>query len=104
MAETYIVEGYKTPYTSIVKARAAAWRMYNKKANVGKFGTRDVKVRIFKKIAPTVFSEYLVVTDHPWIVGAAGAISNETGEVARLDSKGLVYNWEPLAFKKYYKR
>ena len=104
MTETYTVDGYMTTYNSIVKARAAAYRMYKKKSSAGKFGTRGVEVKIFKKVTPGIFSEYLVVADHPWIVGAAGAISNETGEVARLDSKGMTYNWEPLAFKKYYKK
>lgn len=104
MAE-YMVEGYKTPYKSIVKARAAAWRMYQQKKYKGtRYGRPNVEVKIFEKIAPRVYSEYLVITDHPWIVGAVGAISYEMGEVARLDSQGLVYEWKPLSMTKIYRQ
>ena len=48
MAE-YLVEGIKTPYENVAKARAAAYRLVNEKPK------KDVK--IFKKIAPNTYSE-----------------------------------------------
>ena len=92
MAE-YMVEGYKTPYKSIVKARAAAYRLY-----VQKKGRKDI--RILEKIAPNVYSEEFVVIKHPQIVGEVGIYCHETNKVARLDSDGLVYNWENMGTRR----
>ena len=92
MAE-YMVEGYKTPYKSIVKARAAAYRLYMQKK-----GRKDI--RILEKIAPNVYSEVFVVIKYPQIVGKVGIYSYETNEVARLDSDGLVFDWKNMGIRR----
>lgn len=80
MAE-YMVEGYKTPYKSIVKARAAAYRLY-----VQKKGRKDI--RILEKIAPNVYSEIAEVSKHPRNPIMVGYYSVDKNKWETLDKNG----------------
>ena len=91
MADTFYVEGYKTIYKSIVKARAAAYRMFQKEKNTVKFGKRGVQVKIFEKIAPNVFSEIGYLADSKWVIGAVGMYTPEDVEMILVDSKGKTF-------------
>ena len=85
MAE-YLVEGYKTPYKSIVKARAAAWRMYQQKKS-----GRGAEVKILMKIAPHVYSEIATVTTHPVLVGATGYYCTDLGKWMCVSMNGSLF-------------
>ena len=77
----YMVEGYKTPYKSIVKARAAAYRLYMKKK-----GRKDI--RILEKIAPNVYSEIAEVSRHPGNSIMGGYYCVDKNKWATLDKNG----------------
>lgn len=83
MAE-FMVEGYKTPYKSITKARMAAYRLFQQKK-----GRKDIK--ILEKIAPHVYSEIAEVSAHPNKVGATGYYCTEKGIWMYLDKSGRLF-------------
>ena len=87
MVTEYMVEGYKTPYKGIIRARAAAYRLVSKKNGPS-------EVRVLEKIAPYVYSEIALVRNHPKYKGekAVWYYDHAANKYALLDSRGLV-NW-----------
>lgn len=77
----YMVEGYKTPYKSIVKARAAAYRLFQQKK-----GRKDIK--ILEKIAPHVYSEIAEVSRHPKNLIMVGYYCVDKNKWVYLDKNG----------------